>query len=215
GRNNINGIGAWAEIYYNKNQKQVYENTPYRGYLSSIEANAFFGLGNVSVVDSVIIRWPGNKKQILKNVKANQLLTVDIKNANLEDSWNNNTKGNSVFAEVTNSLGINFSHKETDYIDFNRETLIPHKLSQYSPGLAAADIDGNGLDDICIGGSTVFPGKFFLQQSDGRFIQKDITAAGISKYKNLGLLVFNEDGDGDLDVYFLCCSNEYGVNSKI
>src|SRR5439155_26980164 len=87
GRNNINGIGAWAEIYYNKNQKQVYENTPYRGYLSSIDSRAFFGLGNVSLVDSIIIRWPGNKKQILKNVKTNQLLSVDIKNANLADSW--------------------------------------------------------------------------------------------------------------------------------
>jgi len=83
-RNNLNGLGAIAEIYYNKNQKQVYENTPYRGYLSSIDPKAFFGLGNVTVIDSVIIKWPGNKKQVLKDVKANQLLAADIKNANHE-----------------------------------------------------------------------------------------------------------------------------------
>src|SRR6266487_369084 len=144
-RNNVNGLGAWAEIYYNKNQKQVYENNPYRGYLSSIEAKAFFGLGTISTIDSVIIRWPGNKKQILKNVTANQLLTVDVKNATLEDSWNNAVE-NSLFTDVTNSLGINYSHQEKDYIDFDRERLIPHKLSQYGPGLAAGDVDGHGLD---------------------------------------------------------------------
>ncbi|HEY1872581.1 MAG TPA: CRTAC1 family protein, partial [Chitinophagaceae bacterium] len=85
GKNNVNGLGAWAEIYYNKDQEQVYENNPYRGYLSSIEAKAFFGLGAVTTVDSLIIRWPGNKKQVLRNVKADQLLTVDIKDATLED----------------------------------------------------------------------------------------------------------------------------------
>ncbi len=48
-KNNLNGLGAWAEIYYDKGQKQFYENTPYRGYLSSIETGAFFGLGKVAV----------------------------------------------------------------------------------------------------------------------------------------------------------------------
>ena len=61
-----------------------------------------------------------------------------------------------------------------DYIDFNVERLLPHKLSQYGPGLAAGDIDGNGLDDIYIGGTGDYPGKFFLQQKDGKFLTKEI-----------------------------------------
>src|SRR4030095_14012749 len=127
-----------VEIDYNKDQKQVYENSPYRGYLSTVEDGAFFGLGNIAIVYSVIIRWPNSKKQILKNVKTNQTLTVDIKNANFEDSWNQEKIAKNVlFSDITNLANINYSHQETDYIDFDRERLIPHKLSQYGPALAA------------------------------------------------------------------------------
>jgi hypothetical protein len=217
-KNNLNGLGAWAEIYYNRNQKQAYENSPYRGYLSSIDSKAFFGLGNISEVDSVVIRWPGNKKQVLKNVKTNQLLTVDVKNATLTDSWNNDALiKNTLFTDITISSGINYFHQEKDYIDFDRERLLPHKLSQYGPGLAAGDIDGNGLDDIYIGGTGNFPGKFFLQQTNGKFIMKDLLAnAGknIQSPKNMGLLFFDADNDDDLDLYCASGSNEFPANAK-
>ncbi|HET9824171.1 MAG TPA: VCBS repeat-containing protein, partial [Chitinophagaceae bacterium] len=211
------GLGAWAEIYYNKGQKQFYENSPYRGYLSTMESGAFFGLGNVSVVDSVIIRWPGNKKQKITNVKTNQVLSVDVKNASLPDSWDTNTfTTGSLFTEITTSCGINYSHQEKDYIDFDRERLLPHKLSQYGPGLAAGDIDGNGLDDIFIGGSTDYPGKFFLQQSNGKFVTKELPVmnGNSEKCENMGLLLFDADNDGDLDLYCASGSDEFPANSK-
>ncbi len=215
---NLNGLGAWAEIYYNKNQKQVYENTPYRGYLSSIDSRAFFGLGNVSLVDSIIIRWPGNKKQILKNVKPNQLLSVDIKNANLADSWDKDVLAkNTLFTDITIPSGINYSHQEKDYIDFDRERLLPHKLSQYGPGLAAGDIDGNGLDDIYIGGSANFPGKFFLQQDNGKFIMKSLPqlpGGDVQSSEDMGLLLFDADNDGDLDLYCASGSDEFPANTN-
>ncbi len=215
---NLNGLGAWAEIYYNAGQKQFYENTPYRGYLSSIEPGAFFGLGKVASVDSVIIRWPGNKKQVLKNVKTNQTLVVDIKNADLPDSWKiDPTVKDALFADVTIPSGINYIHKERDFIDFDRERLIPHKLSQYGPGLAAADIDGNGLDDICIGGSADSSGKFLLQQKDGKFIIKNFPALNGKDPKSpedMGLLLFDADNDGDVDLYCASGSDEFPANTN-
>ena len=217
-RNNLNGLGAIAEIYYNKSQKQVYENFPYRGYLSSVDPKAFFGLGNVTVIDSVIVKWPGDRKQLLKDVKANQLLVVDIKNANLNYTWTYNfLVKNALFTDVTNTHGINYQHQETDIIDFDKERLIPHKLSQYGPGLAAGDIDGNGLDDICIGGSADFPGKFLLQQANGKFIMKDMPAANNNTYRkseNMGMLLFDADSDGDLDLYCANGSNEFPANTE-
>ena len=212
GKDNLNGLGAFAEIFYNKGQKQVYENSPYRGYLSSIDSRAFFGLGDVTVIDSVIIKWPENKKQVLKDVKTNQLLSVDIKNADIEDTWiNYPIAKNTLFTEVTNSLGVNYQHRENDFIDFDRERLLPHKLSQYGPGLAAGDIDGNGLDDICIGGSVGFPGKFLLQQANGKFFIKDMPER---KVENRGILFFDADNDGDLDLYCASGSNEFPANSE-
>lgn len=217
-KNNINGLGAWAEIYYNKNQKQFYENSPYRGYLSTVEACAFFGLGNISLVDSVVIRWPGNKKQILKNVKANQTLTVDFKNANLGDSWNTTQLAKNVlFTDVSKFDDINYVHKEQDYVDFDQERLLPHKLSQYGPGLAAGDVDGNGLDDIFIGGSSNYPGKFLLQQSNGKFVSKDLPVLknnNTEKTEDMGLLLFDADNDGDLDLYCASGSDEFSAGSK-
>lgn len=215
-KNNINGLGAWVEIDYNKDQKQVYENSPYRGYLSTVEAGAFFGLGNIAIVDSVIIRWPNNKKQILKNVKTNQALTVDIKNANLEDSWNQEKIAKNVlFSDITSLANINYSHQETDYIDFDRERLIPHKLSQYGPALAAGDIDGNGLEDICMGGSASFRGKYFLQQQNGEFVMKDLPGdKNDLKWEDMGMLLFDADGDEDNDLYCASGSNEFPADTK-
>ncbi|HEU5164598.1 MAG TPA: VCBS repeat-containing protein [Chitinophagaceae bacterium] len=214
---NLNGLGASAEIYY-RNQIQVYENSPYRGYLSSVDAKAFFGLGNVAVIDSVIIKWPGNKKQVLKDVKTNQLLAVDIQNANLDYDWTNTfLVKNSLFTDFTNMSGINYQHQETDIIDFDKERLIPHKLSQYGPGLAAGDIDGNGLDDICIGGPADFPGKFLLQQTNGKFIMKDMPSANNKPYRKaetMGMLLFDADNDGDPDLYCANGSNEFPANTE-
>jgi len=216
-KNNVNGLGAWAEIYYSKDQKQFYENTPYRGYLSSIEPGAFFGLGKIASVDSVIVRWPGNKKQVIKNVNTNQTLIVDIKNANLPDSWNIvPVVKDALFADVTIPSGIKYVHTEKDFIDFDRERLIPHKLSQYGPGLAAGDIDGNGLDDICIGGSADSSGKFLLQQQDGTFIIKDFPGVNRQDPKSpedMGLLLFDVDGDGDVDLYCASGSDQFPANT--
>ncbi len=212
------GIGAWAEVYYGRGQLQVSENSPYRGYLSCIDTKAYFGFDSISVIDSVIIRWPGNKKQVLTSVKTNQLLSVDIKNANLADSWNMApVASNTLFTDITSATGIDYLHQEMDYIDFDKERLLPHKLSQFDPGLAAGDVDGNGLDDIYVGATGNYPGKFFLQQPDGKFITKPmplLSGKDASQPENLGLLFFDADKDGDLDLYCASGSNEFMAGTK-
>lgn len=86
-KKNINGLGAYAEIHYSKGQLQVYEHNPCRGYLSWTGNTAHFGLGEVTTVDSVIIKWPGGKKQLIKNVKVNQRLDVTMQSAALNDNF--------------------------------------------------------------------------------------------------------------------------------
>jgi ASPIC and UnbV/FG-GAP-like repeat len=202
---NKNGIGAWAELHYDGGKQQVYENTPYRGYLSTIQDIAHFGLGNRSIVDSVIIKWPNGKMQLLRNVKANQSLLVDIKNADINYSFEKDSfASGSLFKDVTDSVGIHFIQEERDYIDFNIQKLLPHKFSEYGPSIAVGDMDGNGLEDMIVGGSAFHSAQMFLQQPDGRFIQKALLPEEISKNKladDLQLLLFDADGDGDLDLY--------------
>jgi hypothetical protein len=202
---NVGGIGAWANIYYDHGKQQVYENTPFRGYLSTIQNIAHFGLGKVTSVDSVVIRWQNGKKQVLTNVKADQVLKVDINNAKTGYSFNQsliNTQ--SLFTEVTKAVGINYKHNDVDFADFNVQKLLPHKLSEYSPAVAVGDIDGNGFDDMVIGGTSKYPAQVLLQQPNGKFVQRNLLATATNltdKYKDEGLLLFDADGDGDLDLY--------------
>ncbi|QQL48651.1 VCBS repeat-containing protein [Mucilaginibacter ginkgonis] len=202
---NIDGIGALINVYYDHGKQQFYENTPYRGYLSSTWNVAHFGLGGISKVDSVVVRWPGFKKQTLVNIKADQLLKIDIANANESYNFNRPVIDNSaMFTEVTRDRGINYQHKEDDFVDFNIQKLLPHKLSAFSPGMASGDVNGDGTDDIVVGGNSKYPAQLLLQQASGKFIQKPLYASFTSKdgiRKDEGLLLFDADGDGDLDLY--------------
>jgi len=204
-KQNVNGLGAFAELHYNKGKLQVWENTPYRGYLSSDEDIAHFGLGTIAAVDSVIIKWPNGKMQILQNVKANQLLKVNIKNALLDYSFAHDaTDTNALFKEVNDSVNIHYVQQEKDFVDFYIQRTLPHKFSQYNPSLAVGDIDGNGLDDIVVGGCYDHSAQLFLQQANGKFIQKSLLNPKDSLNKNYqdeGILLFDVDGDGDLDLY--------------
>ena len=110
---------------------------------------------------------------------------------------------NSLFKEVTKSLGINYKHYDFDFIDFNIQTTLPHKLSEYCPALAVGDIDANGFDDLIIGGNSLNRGQVFLQQSNGKFFQRDLLShdAGQINYHDAGLLLFDVNGDGSPDLY--------------
>ncbi|TWI95903.1 VCBS repeat protein [Mucilaginibacter frigoritolerans] len=203
---NLDGIGAWADIYYNHGKHQVYENNPFRGYLSTIQNIAHFGLGKDSLLDSVVIRWQNGKKQQLKNVKADQFLNVSITNAKEPYTFAQPLINNkSLFHEVTKSAGITYKHKEDDLVDFNIQKLLPHKLSQYTPAIAVGDVDGNGFDDMVIGGTSKYPAQLLLQQPNGKFIQRDLLPPGKNNiddhFKDEGLLLFDANGDGKLDLY--------------
>jgi hypothetical protein len=202
GTENINGLGAMITIYYDSGKIQAFENNPYRGYLSSVQGVAHFGLGKTKIVDSVVVQWSKYKK-VLKDIHANQVISVSIDNA--DQNYPNEKKAPraSLFHNVTNSSGLNYAHKEYDFVDFNIQSILPHKFSEYGPALAVADLDGNGLDDVVIGGSALYPSHFFLQQSDGSFRQKELyPATHVSgNYKDEGILVFDANADGKQDIY--------------
>ncbi|CAN5577065.1 VCBS repeat-containing protein [soil metagenome] len=202
---NKNGLGAWIEVYYGGGKQQVYEETPYRGYLSSIQLDAHFGLGNYTAIDSIVVKWPSAKKQVLKNVTTDQTIKIDIKNAVDTYSWTQPIFAqNNLFKEITDNLGIHYVHQQKDYVDFNIQKLIPHKLSEYGPSLAAGDLNGDGLDDIVIGGNSMAGATILLQQSNGIFLRdtlpKPIQNMAM-QFQDMGTTLFDADGDGDLDLY--------------
>ena len=80
---------------------QVYENSPYRGYLSTVDNKAFFGLDSIKTLDSVVLEWYSGKKQVIQNVRSNQLLKVDIVNANTLIKVDGAVVANNLFTDVT------------------------------------------------------------------------------------------------------------------
>jgi len=199
---NPQGLGAKVEVFYNE-KRQFWEQTPYRGYLSSIDMRPHFGLGESQQVDKLVVTWPDGKQQVLESVSANQVLTLKASEAS-EPNAKTDTQNDAFFKDVTAALGVNFVHDEQDYIDFNVQPLLPHKLSQFGPGLAVADVNGDGLDDFYVSGSLNRKGTFFVQQADGSFTEKDLLPEqGEERYEELGSLFFDADGDGDSDLYLV------------
>ncbi len=201
---NRNGFGAWVELYFG-NQKQVYENTPYRGYLSSILPVAVFGLGTAVKADSLLVFWPDGKKQKLEHITADSHIRLVEANANPGnlDAWPVKDT-TALFTDITSRSDIRYIQEEKDFIDFNIQKLLPHKLSEYGPGMAVGDVDGNGLEDIVTSGSFTYSGQLFLQQSNGSFQQRNLLPnAGndTKRWEELGLLLLDLDKDGDLDIY--------------
>ena len=205
GKENVNGLGATATIYYEHGKRQAYDNNPYRGYLSTMQDMAHFGLGKVALLDSVVIQWNNGARQAIPNVKADQVLTVNIADAREAGAVTPPViASDALFKEVTARSGIQYKHVEVDQIDFNFQHLLPHKLSEYCPALVAGDIDGNGLDDLVIGGNSQIRSQVLLQQPNGSFVQRALEpgAPYATTYeKDQGMLLFDANGDGKPDLY--------------
>lgn len=215
---NPDGIGAIAYLYYDTNKVQVYENTPYRGYLSTLSTVAHFGLGNIKAVDSVVVIWTSGKKQILKDVKADQLLILRQENAAQKNNFDRGLLAeHTLFKDVTGSLGIGLIHHENDFLDFNIQKLLPHKLSEYGPGLAASDLNGDGLDDMVMGGAFGNSANLLFQQPDGRFLIKELIPGATQQTKvqeDMGILLFDAENDNDNDIYISSGSYEFAPGSE-
>lgn len=216
-KENKDGIGAWIDIYYDGTKHQAFENSPYRGYLSTNQNIAHFGLGQTTIIDSVVVKWPGDKKQTITKVNADQLLKVNITDAKQWYNWQPlalNTP--PLFKEVTKSLGIDYLSRDADFIDFNIQATLPHKLSEYCPALATGDIDGNGLDDMIIGGNNFAPAILYFQQTSGKFTKKVLMnkdGETVVNAKDEGMLLFDANGDGTQDVYIASGGYKYEGNS--
>jgi hypothetical protein len=213
---NINGIGTTLRIYY-AGMQQFYEHQPTRGYLSTDDYRAHFGLGSATTVDSVRVVWPNGKTQLLTNVGVDSTITVSGKNALKIDKAPSLNTGVPLFMNASSRYGIKFKPKERDFVDYNIQPTIPHKLSQYGPGIAVGDIDNNGFEDFYIGGSSGNPGVFFMQDALGkftldssRFLQKEDRL-----YEDMGVLLFDADNDNDLDLYIVSGSYEIPPNHPI
>jgi len=204
---NTMGYGARVTIF-SDHTKQVLEQMPTRGFQSSVDPVLLFGLNDSKKIDSLVVQWPNEKIQSLRNVQADTLLTLHQNEAKENKVYNKPTQ--LMYQDMSASaIRGNTRHKENEFVDFDIERLIPRLVSTEGPKLAVGDVNGDGLEDFYIGSAAGDTAKLFIQTKDGHFVQK-IQKAFIADtyYENIGATFFDADNDGDLDLVVASGGNE-------
>ena len=196
-------IGSVVELYSGKEIIHQ-ELIPSRGFQSSIDYVMTFGIGTKKI-DSLQVIWPNGKFKTIKKVVNNTTYNLNIADAKSKYISKINTP-KPIFTEKKNTF---LAHKENDYIDFDYEGLISKILSQEGPTLAIADINGDGNDDVFIGGAKEQAGKIYLNNGNDSYTsstQKDLESD--ANYEDTAASFFDADGDGDQDLLVGSGGNE-------
>lgn len=204
---NTFGIGAKIHVFKNKDII-TYENNTTRGYLSAVTPTINIGLGITKNIDSLYVVWPGGKYQTLKNVKSNQQISLDYKNASGNYYKANRMKGTSMLSN-TDTL-FNYKHKDLATVEFNRDPLIPFVSTNLGPSLSVADVNNDTLEDVFISGGKAQASKLFIQSNDGSF---DSTQTNIferdAMNEDVDHVFFDANNDGFKDLIVVSGGNEF------
>ncbi|GJM29175.1 MAG: hypothetical protein DHS20C17_18100 [Cyclobacteriaceae bacterium] len=196
---NTGGLGSLIRLYYG-DQQQVHEHFPVRGFQSTVDAKIHFGLGSVEEIDSLYIRWPDGKEQMLYQVKTTEEITLKYTEGGTIDYRQDQVKkGEKWFKEVSEAKGLLFSHHEREFVDFLIQPLITHQYSKEGPGIAVGDMNGDGLEDFFVGNGNSYAATIFLQDHTGVFNSNPLP--GNQNYEDMGALLFDADSDGDQDLF--------------
>ncbi|QTE42263.1 MULTISPECIES: VCBS repeat-containing protein [Mucilaginibacter] len=208
------GVGAQVTLYYN-HTLNYQEQVPSRGFESSVDTRLNFGLGKIKEIDSIVVKWPCGKQKVLKGVKPNQTITVKEAESGLPGKAVRGAAGaKPVFEQSRDNHGIDFVHKENDFIDFDREKLIFQMHSTDGPRIGKGDVNGDGLEDFYICGAKDQPGALYIQTRAGRFKRSNEKLFEQDKAsEDTDCLFFDADGDGDQDLYVCSGGNEFSANS--
>ncbi|WP_290794204.1 VCBS repeat-containing protein [Flavihumibacter sp. UBA7668] len=207
------GIGAKVWLFYNgKMQYQQLALT--RGFQSSVEPVLHFGIDSLRYIDSLLIVWPSQKFQLVRNVPAKGDLEFQEMHAGGQFNYDQFfPREQSPLQDITSQQGINWKHTENNFFDQNKQYLIPHQLSTSGPAMAVGDVNLDGLDDFYMGGASGQTGQLFVQLAKGKF--RAATGSDFSEAiacDETAAVFFDANKDRYPDLYVVSGGNEMDNN---
>ncbi len=178
-----------------------------RGFQSSCEPIVHFGLGTARPERLQVI-WPDGRMQTIEDPPVGKMLSV--RHADAAERRPGFSRPRTMLRACADELGLAWRHRERFFDDFAYENLLPHRFSQNGPDLAVGDLDGDGREDVFVGGAAGQAGAVWLQTAAGTFAERPQPAlVADAAFEDMGAALFDADGDGDLDLYVVSGSNEY------
>ncbi len=193
------GIGAKVQLFI-KGGQQVQEQLMTRGFQSSVSPVMVFGTGNATKVDSLIVTWPGKKRQVITDIMSKQQLLLKETDATIIKSPANVTV-KSIFTSIAKSP-VNFIHQQNVVNDFKRQPLLINSMSYDGPCMAKGDINGDGKDDLFIGGAAGFAGAVYIQEGNQKFVKLNEPALKAdAACEDISAVFFDANADGKPDLF--------------
>jgi len=216
-KGNLNAIGAKC-LVFQKDAVLSYEKFPVRGFQSSMEVPLNIGLGKKADIDSVVIIWPDNRYQVMRPGELRDSLSITYKDGLPVfdyDAFRRNKESKAfAFGDIAQKLGLNVRHEENNFIEFDRNSLIPFEVTAEGPAMAIADINHDGLEDIYMGSSKMLHSRLFIQNAGGKFTEMPQPAlARDSTYEEVDAEWADINKDGHPDLVVATGGNEFSNNS--
>ena len=201
------GIGVLVKAYQNNGEVQVRRLINTRGFLSSVAPRMHFGFRAGIAINVLEVTWTDGKTQKVSNPALDQHLMVNYEDAQPADVADSIEKDGQTLFSTSN---FDYRHVDPYFNDYELQILLPHKLSQTGPAVAKADVNGDHLTDIYLGGGSGQAGQLLLGSESGNFNPMSIADFVSDQYfEDQGACFFDADGDGDVDLYVSSGSYEY------
>ncbi|HEX2607024.1 MAG TPA: VCBS repeat-containing protein, partial [Flavisolibacter sp.] len=202
-------VGSKIKVY--KGKEVFYrEIAPTRGFQSSMDYTQVIGLGNRTSVDSLVVTWPTGTTTSIVQPAINKVHVIRENEARMP------FLSTPVVQPIFDTLASRFDkHEEDDYVDFYFERNLPELLSREGPHMAKGDVNGDGLEDVYIGGAKDQAGQLYLQTPSGGFVKKEQGVFEQYKdFEDVATLFFDADKDGDLDLFIGAGGNSIRPGSR-